>query len=58
MSSVTVATGICVAKADPMRQRIEGHFSGKIEGVKKRPARIATQSAAGGPRVAASSSLR
>jgi hypothetical protein len=35
MSSVTVATGICVAKADPMRQRIERFFSGKIEGVRK-----------------------
>jgi hypothetical protein len=36
MSSVTVGTGICVAKADPMRQRIERFFPDKIEGVKKR----------------------
>jgi hypothetical protein len=28
MSSVTVATGICAAKADTKRQRIERFFSG------------------------------
>jgi hypothetical protein len=38
MSSVTVVTGICIAKANLMRLRIERFFSGKIEGVKKRPA--------------------